>query len=517
MTTLVSFLGTGNYKELLYQHGGREERSRYVTDALAKLFSPDRIRILATQGAEQQHGAALRKALGNQRYICFVRIPSGDDPTLLKQQFAIFLKALECPPGETLIIDITHGFRAQPFYAATALATLQAAGRLPQEVRIVYGAAKTPVKDGDPAPIWELTSFLHRLAEAFGVITFQRTGDASLLVEALEKADNNMRKRAHEAGDDPSAFRSRALIQALRRFAEELRFLRVPALTIGIGERGSSSALLLEALDEYAEASREEHPTLALLLKDIREIISPLSCETLSNRKGHEAMLQLARQLMDWGQYAEAANVAREGLVCLYAEGAAGTDAGKPVFSDKARKAAESRFRANEDNRNTIAIRNTIEHCAFQELVEQKLQELSNWNPKRDHPLKGELLALVDEFARQIEEGPRQADGPPRTIFVTRHAGAREWAERQGIIVDDLVEHLDPECINPGDLVIGTLPVHLVAAICRRGGRYKHLSMDIPPDHRGQELSADDMERFHARLEEFRVESIGTSGQEATA
>ena len=95
-------------------------------------------------------------------------------------------------------------------------------------------------------------------------------------------------------------------------------------------------------------------------------------------------------------------------------------------------------------------------------------------------------------------------------FFVTRHAGAREWAERHGVIVDEVAEHLDPECINTGDLVIGSLPVHLVAEICRRGGRYKHLSMDIPPSHRGQELSADDMERFGARLEEFRVECVST-------
>jgi len=112
---------------------------------------------------------------------------------------------------------------------------------------------------------------------------------------------------------------------------------------------------------------------------------------------------------------------------------------------------------------------------------------------------------LQKNVANLVEFMKAVSANSPRTIFVTRHAGAREWAERQGIIVDEMVEHLDPETINPGDLVIGTLPVHLAAEICRRGGRYKHLSMNIPPEHRGRELSADDMEKFCAKLEEFII------------
>jgi len=90
------------------------------------------------------------------------------------------------------------------------------------------------------------------------------------------------------------------------------------------------------------------------------------------------------------------------------------------------------------------------------------------------------------------------------TFLVTRHAGALEWAARQGIHAEAL-EHLDVKQIRPGDVVIGTLPVHLAAEICARGGRYVHLSMEVPQEARGRELTADDMERFNARLEEFEV------------
>jgi len=91
------------------------------------------------------------------------------------------------------------------------------------------------------------------------------------------------------------------------------------------------------------------------------------------------------------------------------------------------------------------------------------------------------------------------------TYFVTRHEGARRWAERRGLRVDQVVRHLDPAEVHPGDVVIGTLPVHLVAEVNERGGRYLHLTIDLPPEARGRELTAEDMDRFGARLEEFEV------------
>lgn len=95
-----------------------------------------------------------------------------------------------------------------------------------------------------------------------------------------------------------------------------------------------------------------------------------------------------------------------------------------------------------------------------------------------------------------------------RTFFVSRHYGAIEWAQRQGLAIDEQCAHLDPEQIQPGDLVIGTLPIHLAARICARGGRYLHLALDVPAEARGRELSVDELERHHARLQEFSVREV---------
>ncbi len=93
------------------------------------------------------------------------------------------------------------------------------------------------------------------------------------------------------------------------------------------------------------------------------------------------------------------------------------------------------------------------------------------------------------------------------TFFVSRHPGAVEWAARQGLKIDRRVVHLDPGEVLSGDTVIGSLPVHLVAAVCARGARYLNLSLDLPEAARGRELTADELERFGARLEPFFVEA----------
>jgi CRISPR-associated protein Csx16 len=94
------------------------------------------------------------------------------------------------------------------------------------------------------------------------------------------------------------------------------------------------------------------------------------------------------------------------------------------------------------------------------------------------------------------------------TCFISRHPGAREWANKQGITVDVMVDHLDFTLVNPGDTVIGTLPVHLAAEVCARGGRYFHLALETPSDRRGSELNADDLNQFGARIEEYWIKRL---------
>lgn len=91
------------------------------------------------------------------------------------------------------------------------------------------------------------------------------------------------------------------------------------------------------------------------------------------------------------------------------------------------------------------------------------------------------------------------------TWFISRHPGARAWAAEQGLRIDQYLTQFDAMRIQSGDTVIGTLPVHLAAAVCRQGARFFNLSLDLPAHWRGRELSADDLRQCQARLEAFQV------------
>ena len=89
--------------------------------------------------------------------------------------------------------------------------------------------------------------------------------------------------------------------------------------------------------------------------------------------------------------------------------------------------------------------------------------------------------------------------------LVTRHQGAKQWVEEQGIVIDELIVHLDATQLQSGDTVIGTLPINIVATLNNNGIRYFHLSLNLPANARGKELTADDMTRFGAKLEEYQA------------
>jgi len=91
------------------------------------------------------------------------------------------------------------------------------------------------------------------------------------------------------------------------------------------------------------------------------------------------------------------------------------------------------------------------------------------------------------------------------TWFITRHPGTRQWALEQGLHIDRHCAHLEPALIEAGDTVIGSLPVHLAATVCKHGARYLNLSLDLPEHARGRELSSGDLSAFNARLEAFSV------------
>ncbi len=219
----------------------------------------------------------------------------------------------------------------------------------------------------------------------------------------------------------------------------------------------------------------------------------PLVADTLVGDSGQRAMRSLAELYLKLRRYPEAAVVVREAWVSHYADDPRGVDLkGTNYKQDLRKKAEESLLKRHPQLLMTIGdVRNDIEHGGFRK------------NPKPASALKGSVGKLVASL-----------DTLPTTWFVSRHPGAKEWAAENGLKVDKQVDHLNISFIKKGDVVLGTLPVSLAAEVCARGGQYFHLTLEVPPEVRGQELTVGDMRKYGARLEPFRVEALDkeTSG-----
>ena len=92
------------------------------------------------------------------------------------------------------------------------------------------------------------------------------------------------------------------------------------------------------------------------------------------------------------------------------------------------------------------------------------------------------------------------------TWFISRHAGALQWMQHCGIAFDQHAPLLDPALVQSGDIVIGTLPINLAAQVCERGAAYWHLSLELPPEARGRELSAEELMALGATLQQFHIQ-----------
>lgn len=94
------------------------------------------------------------------------------------------------------------------------------------------------------------------------------------------------------------------------------------------------------------------------------------------------------------------------------------------------------------------------------------------------------------------------------TWFVSRHPGALQWMRAHGPAFERHLMHIeedDFQQLGSGDIVIGSLPVHLAARVCAQGAQYWNLSLNMPASARGRELSADELRSMGAALERFDV------------
>jgi CRISPR-associated protein Csx16 len=94
--------------------------------------------------------------------------------------------------------------------------------------------------------------------------------------------------------------------------------------------------------------------------------------------------------------------------------------------------------------------------------------------------------------------------------IITRHAGALAWLNRRAALLPSVhFSHLHSVVmIHAGDLVMGTLPINLIAAINARGAHYFHLHIELPVHLRGCELNEAQLDMLGAELVEYCAKAV---------
>lgn len=491
--TLIAFLGTGNYQRVRYRDtSGGEVVTAYCPAAIARLHGCRRTYVLATRKAEDAHGEALRQEFARLYCELILRpIPEGRSEEEVRDLFETLRRtALAVADGEALILDITHGFRSQPFFAGALVQYLHAVRPvLAANTRILYGAYEA--REGDTAPIWELTAY-PELAEVTQAVTvFLATGHGQRLAEVMDRLGRRLARdwAATKQGERP----------VLDQLARELRQLCDALDAVRSGDLLLPPSLIAQTrvtIEKVRGSGLSRLPLLDEVLDGLERRLAGLCLEQdhLAGPGARSALAALARLYFDWGRLAEAAIVLREAWTCLHAE----APAARPGegFDMEARLAADRRFRDTYPDiaRRIAEIRNDIEHGGFRK------------KPLPAKTIRSRLEDAIDEYGQAAETAQPARGGA--VWFVSRHPGAVEWAARQGLTVDRQVAHLDVAEVGEGDVVIGTLPVNLAAEVCARRARFLNLTLDLPPQARGRELSADELEGYGARLEEYEVRRI---------
>jgi len=393
---LIAFLGTSRYQPVVYRVGARTASERRLSFAsLHELFPAYQPVVLATREAIKANGGLVDKELAGHYEL--VTIPTGKN----EEEVWRILKKLVQKLGkyDKLILDITHGFRAQPLLAFGALLLVRSSGRAEVE-HVFYGAYEQKDKDG-VAPFFDLRPLVDFVDWAEALATLNRHGHAERVVELIRK-ENSAAWRS-QGGRGPRHLQS--LSSALQDVSRALMINR-PC------EALDHSLKLRELLPE-AKRELKQVPSLApvadLLSSSTRDFLA--FCKRISKDSGKKAcqdrrvlgsLASMIRYLLKVGAYAQAITLAREAIVtklCL--------DKGLDPERKDARKTAEHLLGAWQhmmqakaslsQSQKTYAdlwdrvadLRNDVNHAGFREnagkasrvasKIEKYCQEVAGW------------------------------------------------------------------------------------------------------------------------------------------
>src|SRR5690606_27744464 len=135
---------------------------------------------------------------------------------------------IQSDPGN-ILFDITHGFRAHPFFASACIQYIQSVLPDPPPIRVVYGEFRGPEQE---SPIWDLTPFLEVLSWSRNLMMFLRTGQADDVAAPTIALGRELKKQWAANRNNPEPGLEK-LGNALEAFSNDFTTIRTGSLLIG--------------------------------------------------------------------------------------------------------------------------------------------------------------------------------------------------------------------------------------------------------------------------------------------
>ncbi|WP_148259922.1 TM1812 family CRISPR-associated protein [Isosphaera pallida] len=387
---LISFLGTGNYENACYRWNNESYSSKYVVFAIAKMLqnieSQKNIEVvlLATDKAWQAHGQSVCDTFAQADLPTPQRrtIPDGASQDELWNQFEIILDVLQSS-DDVVYIDITHGFRAQPFFASGVIQYLQSVFNRSEDVHVIYGEYNR--NQPENSRIWDLTPFVELSEWSRSLLLFLKTGQAQGVVEPTRKIGRDLKKKWAAEGRQGQPTDLDQLAKLLEKFSDDFITVRTGCLLLG---PESSSQQLVNMMEKARDEVIQILPPLGKVVDMVIERLKPLCGATcLSDPQGQAALQYLSMLYFKMGRIAEACATLREGWITKYADSRSDKP-GTVDFDKDAREEAEKRFFERHENlgKQISQLRNDIQHAGYRKdpmppktIINQFLQLHSQW------------------------------------------------------------------------------------------------------------------------------------------
>jgi CRISPR-associated Csx2 family protein len=300
---LISFLGTNDYKECEYTYNGEVlKSSRFIQEVLINKFcgdftAEDRIGIFLTSEAENknwktgQNGTGLKDIIAssvNGPQLESIQISDGKSDEEIWQIFTAMFDLIH--NEDTVIYDITHGFRSLPLLGfavlnyAVYLKNIQVGG-------IYYGAYEA--RDAEnKAPVFDLAPFYTLLRWTSAADAFVNYGISDKLSEVVKESARTF-------------LGSQGMVNSIKYFTDSLMMLR--------GKEIIEGGMFKACVDKInkIEAKGSLHRAFQPIIERVKEKIDPFKENDPSNFIA--AIKWYLRQKM----VVQALTMMQEGLITL--------------------------------------------------------------------------------------------------------------------------------------------------------------------------------------------------------